>query len=51
MELRAKVLAMIDKLSKRIHEDTQVEPSLTDQDIKDYANEVIQEVIRKKSSK
>jgi hypothetical protein len=51
MELRAKVLAMMDKLSSRIQEDTRVEPSLTDQDIKDYTNEVIQEVIRRKLSK
>ncbi len=51
MELRAKVFSMMDKLSKRLQEDTQVESSLTDEDIKDYTNNVIQEVIRRKVSK
>ena len=51
MELRAKVISMMDKLSAKLKEDTQVEPSLTEEDIKDYTNEVIQEVIRRKVSK
>jgi hypothetical protein len=51
MELRAKVFSMMDKLSRRLQEDTQVESSLTGEDIKDYTNKVIQEVIRRKVSK
>ncbi len=51
MELRAKVFSMMDKLSKRLQEDTQVESSLTDEDIKDYTHMVIQEVVRRKVSK
>ena len=51
MELRAKVFSMMDKLSRRLQEDTQVESSLTDEDIRDYTNKVIQEVIRRKVSK
>lgn len=51
MELRAKVFSMMDKLSRRLQEDTQVESSLTDEDIRDYTNKVIQEVIRRKASK
>jgi len=51
MELRAKVTAMMDKLSARLREDTQVESSLTEDDIKNYTNQVIQEVIYKKFSK
>ena len=51
MELRAKVFSMMDKLSRRLQEDTQVESSLTDEDIKDYTTKVIQEVIRRKVSK
>jgi L-cysteine desulfidase len=50
MELRAKVFSMMDKLSRRLQEDTQVESSLTDEDIRDYTNKVIQEVIRRKVS-
>jgi hypothetical protein len=30
IELRAKVFSMMDKLSRRLQEDTQVESSLTD---------------------
>ena len=51
MELRDKVFSMMDKLSRRLQEDTQVESSLTDEDIRDYTNKVIQEVIRRKASK
>ncbi len=51
MELRAKMFSMMDKLSRRLQEDTQVESSLTDEDIKDYTTKVIQEVIRSKVSK
>ena len=51
MELRAKGFSMMDKLSRRLQEDTQVESSLTDEDIRDYTNKVIQEVIRRKVSK
>ena len=51
MELRAKVTAMMDKLSTRLREDTQVESSLTEEDIKNYTNQVIQEVIHRKYSK
>ena len=51
MELRAKVFSMMDKLSRRLQEDTQVESSLTDEDIKEYTTKVIQEVIRRKVSK
>jgi hypothetical protein len=42
---------MMDKLSARLREDTQVESSLTEEDIKNYTNQVIQEVIHKKFSK
>ncbi len=51
MELRAKVFSMMDKLSRRLQEDTQVDSSLTDENISDYTNKVIQEVIRRKVSK
>ena len=51
MELRAKVFSMMDKLSRRLQEDTQVESSLTEEDIRDYTNKVIQEVIQRKVSK
>ena len=51
MELRDKVFSMMDKLSRRLQEDTQVESSLTEEDIRDYTNKVIQEVIRRKVSK
>ena len=51
MELRDKVFSMMDKLSRRLQEDTQVESSLTDEDIKDHTTKVIQEVIRRKVSK
>jgi len=44
-----KVSSMMNKLSAKLKEDTQVEPSLTEDDIKNYTNEVIQEVIRRKS--
>ena len=42
---------MMDKSSRRLQEDTQVESSLTDEDIKDHTTKVIQEVIRRKVSK
>jgi hypothetical protein len=48
LELRAKVSSMMGKLSTRLREDTEVESSLTEEDIKDYTNQVIQEVIRRK---
>lgn len=51
MELRAKVFSMMDKLSRRLQEDTQVESSLTEEDIRDYTNKVIQDVIQRKVSK
>jgi hypothetical protein len=51
LELRAKVSSMMDKLSTRLREDTEVESSLTEEDIKDYTNQVIQEVIRRKMPK
>jgi hypothetical protein len=51
MRLSGKVYSMMNKFSKRLQEDTQVESSLTDEDIKKYTNEVIQELIRSKSSK
>jgi hypothetical protein len=51
MELRAKVFSMMNKLSRRLQEVTQVKPSLKDEDIRDYTNKVIQEVIRRKVSK
>ena len=51
MELRAKVFSMMDKLSRRLQEDTQVESSLTEEDIRDYTNKVIQEIIQRKVSK
>jgi hypothetical protein len=49
LELRAKVVSMMDKLSTRLKEETQVESSFTEEDIKNYTNRVIQEVIRRKS--
>ena len=49
LELRAKVVSMMDKLSTRLKEETQVESSLTEEEIKNYTNRVIQEVIRRKS--
>lgn len=51
MELRDKVSSMMDKLSTRLREDTEVESSLTCEDIRNYTNQVIQEVIRRKVSK
>ncbi len=51
MELRNKVSSMINKLSKRVKEDTEVESSLTDEDIKNYTNQVIQEIIHRKVAK
>jgi hypothetical protein len=51
MRLNAKIYSMMDKLSKRLQEDTQVESSLTDEDIKNYTNQVIQELIQRKNSK
>ena len=49
LELRAKVVSMMDKLSTRLKEETQVESSLTEEEIKNYTNRVIQEVIHRKS--
>ena len=51
MELRAKVFSMMDKLSRRLQEDTRAESSLADEVIRDYTNKVIQEVIRRKVSR
>ena len=51
MELRDKVSSMMDKLSIRLGEDTEVESSLSEEDIKNYTNQVIQEVIRRKLPK
>jgi hypothetical protein len=51
MELRNKVSSMMNKLSKRVKEDTEVESSLTDEDIKNYTNQVIQEIIHRKVAK
>jgi hypothetical protein len=51
MELRAKVSSMMDKLSEKLRDDTQVESSFTHEDIKNYTNQVIQEVNRRKLSK
>jgi hypothetical protein len=48
MTLNAKVYSMMNKLPKRLQEDTQVESSLTDEDIKNYTNQVIQELIQRK---
>jgi hypothetical protein len=48
MTLNAKVFSMMNKLQKRLQEDTQVESSLTDDDIKNYTNQVIQELIQRK---
>jgi hypothetical protein len=48
MTLNAKVFSMMNKLQKRLQEDTQVESSLTDEDIKNYTNQVIQELIQRK---
>ena len=50
MRLNAKVYSMMNKLPKRLQEDTQVESSLTDEDIKNYTNQVIQELIQRKNS-
>jgi hypothetical protein len=51
LELRAKVTSMMDKLSTGLRKDTQVESSLTEEDIRNYTSQVIQEVIRRKSLK
>ncbi len=51
MTLNAKVFSMMNKLQKRLQEDTQVESSLTDDEIKKYTNQVIQEIIRKKKDR
>ena len=48
MTLNAKVFSMMNKLQKRLQGDTQVESSLTDEDIRNYTNRVIQELIQKK---
>jgi hypothetical protein len=50
MTLNAKVYSMMNKLPKRLQKDTQVESSLTDEDIKNYTNQVIQELIQRKNS-
>jgi len=51
MELRAKVSSLMDKFSTRLKVDTQVESSMTEEDIKNYTNQVIQEVFSRKSFK
>ena len=51
IRLNAKVYSMMNKLTKRLQEDTQVESSLTDEDIKNYTNQVIQELVRRKIPK
>ena len=51
MRLSAKVYSMMNNLPKRLQEDTQVESSLTEEDIKNYTNQVIQELIQRKKSK
>lgn len=51
MTLNAKVFSMMNNLQKRLQEDTQVESSLNDDDIKNYTNQVIQELIQRKKSK
>ncbi len=48
MTLNAKVFSMMNKLQKRLQKDTQVESSLTDEDIKNYTNQVIRELIQRK---
>jgi hypothetical protein len=49
MNLRNKVVAMTNSLSTRLREDTGVESSLTPEDIREYTNQVIQELIRTRS--
>lgn len=49
IELRAKVSSMMDKLSTKLKEETQIEPSHTEEDIKNYTNQVIHEIIQRKS--
>lgn len=51
MTLSAKVYSMMNKLPERFQEDTQVESSFTDEDIKNYTNQVIQELVQRKKSK
>ena len=51
MRLSAKVYSMMNNLPKRLQEDTQVESSLTEEDIKNYTNQVIQELIQRIKSK
>jgi hypothetical protein len=51
MTLNTKVFSMMNKMQKRLQEDTQVESSLTGEDIKNYTNQVIQELIQRKKSK
>jgi enoyl reductase-like protein len=48
MTLNTKVFSIMNKVQKRLQEDTQVESSLTDEDIKNYTNQVIQELIQRK---
>jgi hypothetical protein len=48
MNLRNKVVSMTNSLSTRLREDTGVESSLTPEDIKEYTNQVIQELMRTK---
>ncbi|CAN5594213.1 hypothetical protein BH18THE1_BH18THE1_04610 [soil metagenome] len=49
-KLSSKVRSMLDKFPKSL-QDTQMESSLTDEDIKNYTNEVIHELIRRKNLK
>ena len=51
MRLSAKVYSMMNMLPKKFQEDTQVESSLTDEDIKNYTNQVIKELVQRKKSK
>jgi hypothetical protein len=51
MTLNAKVFSMMNKLQRRLQKDTQVDSSLTDEDIKNYTNQVIQELIQRKKTK
>jgi hypothetical protein len=51
VRLSTKIHSVMNKLPKSSQEDTQVESSLTDDDIRKYTDEVIQELRRSKNSK
>jgi len=51
VRLSTKIQSMMNKLPKSFKEDTQAESSLTDDDIRNYTNEVIRELRRGKNSK